>query len=66
MKQLIENFKKLYPPYVSEVTSICIEEKENQSKAHVTFDRLNIQGVNGFEISNRIIKKATSLYGEVT
>ena len=66
MKQLIENFKKLYPPYVSEVTSICIEEKENQSKAHVTFDRLNIQGVDGFEISNQIIKAANSLYEKVT
>jgi hypothetical protein len=66
MKQLVENFKKLYPPYVSEVTSMCIEEKENQSKAHVTFDRLNIQGVDGFEISNQIIKAANSLYGKVT
>lgn len=66
MKQLIGDFKSLYPSYVSEVTSICIEEKENQSKAHVTFDRLNIQGVDGFEISNQIIKAANSLYGKVT
>lgn len=66
MRQLIEDFKKLYPPFVSEVSSICIEEKENQSRTHVTFDRLNIQGVDGFEISNQIVKVASGLYGKVS
>ena len=53
MRQLIEDFKKLYPPFVSEVSSICIEEKENQSRTHVTFDRLNIQGVDGLLVREK-------------
>lgn len=65
MKQLIGDFDKLYPSFMTKVSDVCIEEKENIKKEYPTLRYLNIRGINGFEISNEIIKKSKSLFENV-
>lgn len=64
MKALIEHFDLLYPHYSSVAfrNSCVIKEKENvREKA---FLELKINGVNGYEIPNNVVKDATSFYSK--
>lgn len=64
MKTLIEHFDLLYPNYTSVVfkDSCVVKEKENLREN--AFLELKINGVNGYEIPNNVVKDATSFYAK--
>lgn len=64
MRDLITRFDKLFPVYSSVAFNGCctVEEKENR-KADA-FLKLEINGINGYEISNCVAKDSTSFFSK--
>lgn len=62
MKQLIDEFNKVYPVYQSSLNVDCtFDEDDNLGKLN-TFQHLTINGINSCVIPKHVIKNITSLY----
>ena len=64
MKTLIEHFDLLYPKYSSAAFRNCCVVKEKENAKENAFLELKINGIDGYEIPNMVVKDVTSFYAK--